>query len=345
MERRVGRGADAVAQTRAERLSARRLLAAVVMKAQALAGLLRDAFYAWLEDNVERLGAALAYYTVFSLAPLLIIAIAIAGFAFGQEAAQGQIMSEIGGLLGEEGAKATQAMIESARQPTAGIVASLLGVILLVFGATGAFAQLQDALNTIWGVTPKPGRGVLGILKDRLWSFMLVIGIGFLLLVSLVLSAGLAALGKFFGHLLPVPETILQIVNFIISFGVITLLFAMMYKILPDVKIGWSDVWIGAAMTALLFSIGKFLIGLYLGKSGVASAYGAAGSLVIILLWVYYSSQIVLFGAEFTFVYANKFGSRIEPAENAVLINKQIRAEADQGIPATADVVVRDKGD
>ena len=216
---------------------------------------------------------------------------------------------------------------------------------LLGFGATGAFAQLQDALNTIWGVVPKPGRGVLGILQDRLFSFMLVIGIGFLLLVSLVLSAALAALGKFFGYLLPVPEAILHIVNFVLSFGVITLLFAMMYKILPDVKIGWSDVWIGAAMTALLFSVGKFLIGLYLGKSGVASAYGAAGSLVVILLWVYYSSQILLFGAEFTFVYANKYGSHIEPSDNAVLINKQIRAEAEQGIPATADVMIRDKGD
>ena len=307
--------------------------------------LLRDSFYAWLDDNVQRLGAALAYYTVFSLAPLLIIVIAIAGLAFGQEAAQGQIMSQIEGLLGEEGAKATQAMIENARQPTAGLVAGLLGIIMLVFGATGAFAQLQDALNTIWGVTPKPGRGVLGILQDRLFSFMLVIGIGFLLLVSLVLSAALAALGKFFGYLLPVPEAILHIVNFVLSFGVITLLFAMMYKILPDVKIGWSDVWIGAAMTALLFSVGKFLIGLYLGKSGVASAYGAAGSLVVILLWVYYSSQILLFGAEFTFVYANKYGSHIEPSDNAVLINKQIRAEAEQGIPATADVMIKDKGD
>lgn len=314
------------------------------MKFRAIGMLFKETFFEWLDDNVQRLGAALAYYTVFSLAPLLIIAIAIAGLAFGQEAAQGQIIGQVEDLLGEQGAKAIQGMIESARQPTAGIVASLLGIIMLLFGATGAFAQLQDALNTIWGVTPKPRRGVIGILKDRLLSFLMVIGVGFLLLVSLVLSAGLAALGKFFGNLLPVPEAILQIVNFIVSFGVITLLFGMMYKILPDVKIGWSDVWIGAAMTALLFSVGKFLIGLYLGKSGVASAYGAAGSLVLILLWVYYSSQILLFGAEFTFVYANKYGSRIEPSDNAVLINKQIRVEAEQGIPATADVVVKDKG-
>ncbi|MEP6600803.1 MAG: YhjD/YihY/BrkB family envelope integrity protein, partial [Nitrospirota bacterium] len=228
MGRRLGKGAeDRVQNGQGNPGAIRRQMKLVVVRGVWM--LLREAFYAWLDDNVQRLGAALAYYTVFSLAPLLIIAIAIAGLAFGQEAAQGQIMSQIEDLLGEQGAKATQAMIESARQPIAGLVASLLGVIMLVFGATGAFAQLQDALNTIWGVAPKPGRGVLGILKDRLFSFMLVIGIGFLLLVSLVLSAALAALGKFFGYLLPVPEVVLQIVNFVLSFGVITLLFAMMY--------------------------------------------------------------------------------------------------------------------
>lgn len=305
------------------------------MTPKAVAILLKDTFWEWFDDNVQRHGAALAYYTIFSLAPLLIIAIAIAGLAFGQEAAQGQIMDQIKSLLGEDGAKAVQTMIENARQPAAGIVATIFGIIMLLFGATGAFAQLQESLNAIWGVAPKPGRGILGVVKDRFMSFAMVVGIGFLLLVSLLLSAALAALGKFFSHLLPVPEGVLHALTFLISFLVITLLFAMMYKVLPDVKIAWRDVWIGAAMTALLFTLGKFLIGLYLGKSGVASAYGAAGSLVLILLWVYYSSQILLFGAELTYAFANKYGSRIEPAENAVLIDKEIRAEAEQGIPVT----------
>jgi membrane protein len=311
------------------------------INAAAIAALFKQTFLEWFDDNVQRLGAALAYYTIFSLAPLLIIVIAIAGLGFGQQTAQSEILAQLRSLLGDEGAKATQAMIENAQRPATGLLATLIGIVMLLIGATGVFGQLQEALNTIWGVMPKPGWGIKRMIKDRFLSFVMVLGIGFLLLVSLVLSAGLAALGKFFNYLLPVPEGVLQLLNFLVSFGVITLLFAMIYKVLPDVKIGWSDVWIGAAMTALLFTLGKSLIGLYLGKSGVASAYGAAGSLVIILLWVYYSSQILLFGAEFTFVYANKYGGRIVPADNAMLINKEIRAEAEQGIPAAAEVKVK----
>ena len=296
------------------------------MNAKAIWILLRDAFYSWLDDRAPALGAALAYYTVFALAPLLIIVIAIGGLAFGQEAAQGQILSQIEDLLGENGAKAVQAMLESARQPTTGWLATIVGIVMLVLGSTGVFAQLQDSLNTIWKVVPKAGRGIRGILRDRLLTFMMVIAVGFLLLVSLVLSAALAALGKFFNYLLPVPEAVLHGINFVVSFGVITLMFAMIYKILPDVKISWSDVWIGAAVTSLLFSLGKFLIGLYLGKSGVASAYGAAGSLVVILVWVYYTAQILLYGAEFTAVYAIKYGSRIVPTENAVFLKQQLCA-------------------
>jgi membrane protein len=296
------------------------------MNAKAIWVLLRDAFYAWLDDKAPALGAALAYYTVFALAPLLIIVIAIGGLAFGQEAAQGQILSQIEDLLGENGAKAVQAMLESARQPTTGWLATIVGIVMLVLGSTGVFAQLQDSLNTIWKVAPKPGRGIRGILRDRLLTFMMVIAVGFLLLVSLVLSAALAAFGKFFNYLLPVPEAVLHGINFVVSFGVITLLFAMIYKILPDVKISWSDVWIGAAVTSLLFSLGKFLIGLYLGKSGVASAYGAAGSLVVILVWVYYTAQILLYGAEFTAVYAIRYGSRIVPTENAVFLKQEVCA-------------------
>ena len=296
----------------------------ILTKAQGIGSLLRDAFYAWIDDKAPALGAALAYYTVFALAPLLIIVIAIAGLAFGREAAQGQILSQIEGLVGEQGGRAVQAMLENARQPGPGIVASAVGLITLIVASTGVFAQLQDSLNTIWRVTPKPGRGILGIIRDRLLSFLMVIVAGFLLLVSLVLSAALAALGKFFSYLLPVPEAVLHGVNFVVSFAVITLLFAAIYKVLPDAKISWSDVWIGAAVTSLLFSLGKFMIGLYLGKGSVASAYGAAGSLVIILVWVYYSAQILLYGAEFTAVYAIRYGSRIVPTENAVALNPSL---------------------
>jgi membrane protein len=234
-------------------------------------------------------------------------------------------------LVGKTGAEAIQAMIASASQPKAGLIATVISIVTLLFGASGVFGALQDALNTIWEVTPKPGRGVLGAIRDRFVSFTMLLGVAFLLLVALVLSAGLAALGKFVGGLLPVPEVVLQLVNLIISFGVITLLFAMIYRILPDVEIRWSDVWIGAAVTALLFTIGKFALGLYLGKGSVGSAYGAAGSLLVVLLWVYYSAQILFFGAEFTQVYANTYGSRVVPSSNAVPLTEE--AQAEQGMP------------
>jgi len=282
--------------------------------------LLRDSFYAWLDDNVQRLGAALAYYTVFSLAPLLIIAIAIAGLAFGQEAAQGQIMSQIEGLLGEQGAKATQTMIESARQPTAGLVASLLGIIMLVFGATGAFAQLQDALNTIWGVKAKPGEGIMSFLRARFVSFAMLGGVFFLLLVSLTVEALLKGFSHYVQAHLPGGLAIAVSVYLVFDFAVVVLLFAMIFKFLPDAEVQWRDVWIGAIMTAIFFGIGKWALGLYLGSGSAASAYGAASSLITLLLWIYYSSQILLFGAEFTQVYANWAGRRVAPSEHAVPI-------------------------
>jgi membrane protein len=273
----------------------------------------------WMEDDAPSLGAALAYYTVFSLAPLMTIAIAIAGFFFGKEAAQGQIFDELRVLLGEEGGKAVQEMVQSANaQPTAGVIATIISVVVLLFGASGVFGQLQASLNTIWGVKPKPGRGVLGMIKDRLLSFGFTLVVGFLLLVSLLLTAGIALVANWVGGLMPGSETIAQILNIVLSLVMITLLFATIFKFLPDAKIAWRDVWIGAFLTALLFTIGKFALGLYLGKSGVASSYGAAGSLIVLLLWVYYSSQILFFGAEFTQVYANRFGSRVAPADNAV---------------------------
>jgi membrane protein len=271
--------------------------------------LLKETFAKWNKDNVPRMGAAMAYYTVFSLAPLLLIAIGIAGVVFGQEAAQGAIMDQLRGLLGPTAAKAVEDMVANASTPSSGVLATIIGMVTLFIGASGAFGELQAALNTIWEVPERPNRGLLGLLKDRFLSMLMVIGTGFLLLVSLVLSAALAALGSFFGHLLPVPESVLQVLNFVLSFAVITLLFAMMYKILPDRPIGWNDVWLGAALTAFLFTIGKFLIGLYIGKANFTSSYGAAGSLVVILVWVYYSTQILLFGAEFTHVYAKARGS------------------------------------
>jgi membrane protein len=272
--------------------------------------LLTATYAKWTEDHAQGLGAALAFYAVFALAPLLLIVIAIAGLVFGQEAAQGQIIGQIQGFVGEDSAKAIQSMIEEARKPAVGIISTVLAIVMLLLGATGVFAQLQEALNTIWRVEEKPEQGIWKLLKDRFISLMAVLGTGFLLLISLVISAGLSALGATLEHFLPVPEFLLQTINIFVSFAIVTLLFAMIYKLLPDISIYWSDVWIGAIMTSFLFTIGKFLIGLYLGKSDVGIAYGAAGFLVVILIWVYYASQVFLFGAEFTAVYAHSRGSR-----------------------------------
>jgi membrane protein len=262
-------------------------------------------------------GAALAFYTLFAVAPLFVIVLAIAGFWFGEEAARNELFGQLSGLVGGEGAKAIEAVVSAADRPKAGTWAALIAVATLFVGATRVFIELQDALNSIWGVRRIPGRGVRNFIKDRLLSFAIIVGIGFLLLVSLVLSAVLAALGRYLSGLLPAQEAIWQGIDFLVSFGVVTLLFAMIFKILPDVKIAWREVWIGAVITALLFNLGKWLLGLYLGRSSVASAYGAAGSLVIVLLWVYYSAQILFFGAKFTQIYANKFGSQLEPVAGA----------------------------
>jgi membrane protein len=271
--------------------------------------LLGQTFAEWQEDRAPRLGAALAYYTVFALAPGLILIIALAGLVLGKEAAQGQIITQVQYLAGAAGAEAVRAAIESARNAGGSLLATALGVVTLLFGLWGVFGELQDALNTIWGVTTTPGRGVLGVVKKRFWSFTMVVGIGFLLLVSLAASAWLAALGKFFSRLLPFPAAMMEATNALLSFGIITFMFAVIYKLLPDVKLAWRNVWTGAAVTAILFTIGKTVIGLYLGRSTVASVYGAAGSLIVILLWVYYSAQIVFFGAEFTKVYSRRFAT------------------------------------
>ncbi len=270
--------------------------------------LLKDTVRAWCDDKVPRHGAALAYYTVLSLVPLLVVIIAMIGFFFGHELVQSYLLKQIGSLVGPQSAEAIQDMIQRASEPSTGIVATALATGTLLLGASGAFAQLQDSLNSIWGVKPKEGRGLWNLIRDRFLSFAAILGTGFLLLVSLVLSTTLSALGKWFGGWLPAPELILQVLELGVSLAVITGLFAMIFKVLPDAQVAWSHVWIGAALTALLFTVGKFAIGLYLGKSDVGSAYGAAGSLVIVLVWVYYSAQILLFGAEFTQVYASPWG-------------------------------------
>jgi membrane protein len=274
----------------------------------------------WSDDRASRLAAALAYYTIFSLAPLLIIAIAVAGFFFGEAAAREAVVTQLESLIGQQGAEAVQQMLANANRPGAGTVALIIGVATLLLGASGVFAQLKGALNTIWDVKPAPGQGIWKTVSDRLLSFGMVLGIAFLLLVSLLVSTVLSTLSGQFEQLLPGADFLWQLLDFAISLGVIALLFAIIYKVLPDVTIAWKDVWVGAGVTALLFTIGKFLIGLYLGRSSVGSTYGAAGSLVVLLVWVYYSAQIVFIGAEFTQVYARRYGSRIRPEGDAVAL-------------------------
>lgn len=272
------------------------------------------------QDKVPRLGAALAYYTIFSIVPMLIIIIAVVGLAFGQEAAQGYIFDQLSSLLGEPSTIAIKEMIERSSQPATGIVAASIAFVTLTLGASGLFGELQDALNTIWGVENKD-RSIWKIVQDRFFSFVTVIGVGFLLMVSLLINASLAAFGKWFGGWFLGPEIMLYLINFGFSLVIITSLFALMFKILPDARIAWSGVWAGAVLTALLFIIGKFAIGMYLGKSDIGNSFGAAGSLVILLVWVYYSAQIFLFGAEFTQVYANYVHSHSTISDSAVKKN------------------------
>jgi membrane protein len=304
------------------------------IKRKSLWPFLKSIVTQWIEDDPFQLASSLSYYTLFSLAPLLIIAIAVAGLAFGREAAQNQIVATIQGTIGQESAQAIQRMIQNAsNKPKTGMLSALIGVIALVFGAGGVVGQLQTSLNRIWGVGPKPGQGVWGFIRQRFISFAMFLAVGFLLLVSLVLTALLTGLTQFMGSLVGGAAVIGHLLDIVVSFAVVTLLFAMIYKFLPDVRIKWRDVWIGAALTSLLFTIGKFAIGLYLGSSGVASAYGAAGSLITVLLWVYYSSLIFFLGAEFTQVYAIQYGSGVVPAENAQSIAAAAESKNRQSPP------------
>jgi membrane protein len=268
----------------------------------------KQTFTEFNEDKVPRLGAALAYYTIFSIGPLLLIAIAMAGLFLGQEAAQGQISSTLGKFFGPQMATSLEEMVQAAAKPKSGRVATIVGVITLLIGASGVFGQLKDALNTIWNVEPKKTGGIMAFLSQRFLSMAMVLGIGFLLLISLVFDTVVSAMGPWLGRLIG-GEAVLQVVQLLLSFLISTVLFAAIFRILPDLKIAWHDVWFGAVFTSLLFALGKWGLGLYLGKAAVGSAYGAAGSLVILLVWVYWSAQILFFGAEFTQVYARTFGS------------------------------------
>ncbi len=280
--------------------------------------LLKETAGEWMEDKAMRLSAALAFYSVFSLAPLLLIAISIAGAVFGEDAARGAIQGQLAGSIGEESARAVQAMIKAADRDGGNWLMTTIGVVVLLVTASGVFAQLKDAMNTIWDIEVKPGRGLKGVVKTRLLALSMVLVIGFLLLVSLVLSAATVAATEWLSANLPVPAFVAQLGQMLVTLAVVTLLFAMIFKVLPDADVQWKDVWIGAFMTGCLFALGKFLLALYLGREDAASAYGAAGALVLLLSWVYYSANILLFGAEFTQVYARRRGRRIEPTEIAM---------------------------
>jgi membrane protein len=292
----------------------------------------------WSTDNATRLSASLAYYTVLSIAPMLVLAVSVAGLFFGEEAARGHIANELSSVVGPEAGKGIQTLLSNAKSPEEGIVGTVVGVVVLLFGASGVFGELQSSMNEIWKVAPKPGRGIWGFLHQRFFSFTMVLGVAFLLLVSLVLSALLAGIGGAFSTALPGGAWLWEGINFLISFGIITVLFALIFRYVPDVEIGWKDVWMGAAVTALLFAIGKFGLGLYLGRASVASPYGAAGSLIVLVIWVYYAAQILFMGAEFTQVYARHRGSRIEPSENAVPIEVVKKVVDDDGDKHTTHV-------
>jgi membrane protein len=268
----------------------------------------------WVDDHAQSMGAALAYYTMFSIAPLLLIVISVAGLMFGEVAARAEIASQLHGLMGEQGASAVQALLVSVNQPAQGLAATVVGVLLLVVGATTVFAELQDSLDRIWHAPPRPGSGgfsgLWNLLTARLLSFGMILGIGFLLTVSLVFSAGLSAVGKWWSLSFAGWQFAATVIDLTLSFVLTTGMFALIYKVMPRVRVAWNDVWFAAVMTATLFAIGKFLIGAYIGRSAVASAFGAAGSLVALLVWVYYSAQIFLLGAEVSVAYASMFGSR-----------------------------------
>lgn len=300
-----------------------------------LPDLFKLAYQGWKEDRASRLSAALAYYTIFSLAPLLVIVIAIMGLIWEADVVRTQLLNQVQGLVGVEGADFVAGLLTNTGSQAENIAATIIGIITLLFGALGVFNELHNSLNIIWGVGEEQTKGFLQTVKkiliDRLLSFTMILGIGFLLLVSLVISAGLSATQEIIGNAFPLSEFFLQIVNTVTSIGVFTVLFALMYKFLSDAKIAWRDVWVGSFITSVFFSLGKTAIGIYLGNSAVASSFGAAGSLVLLLLWIYYSAQILFFGAECTQVYANKYGSKIVPEGKEETARPESKGTGDLG--------------
>jgi membrane protein len=287
------------------------------MRLHGLWSIVKETAKDWSDDDAPTLAAALAYYALLSLAPLLVISIGIAGWFLGDDAARGGVTGQLSGIVGGQAAEGIQAVVASAQEPKQGIIGTIVGIVTLLVGASGVFGQLQTSLNTIWEVKAKSDRGWLGQVKDRFFSFTMVLGVAFLLLVSLVLSSMLSSFGNLLADTLPGGATLWQAINFTLSFAIITLLFALIFKVIPDVTIQWRDVWLGAAVTALLFTLGKQLLGLYLGKAAVGSSYGAAGSLIALVVWVYYATQILFMGAEFTQVHARHRGASLQPTANA----------------------------
>jgi membrane protein len=302
------------------------------MDVKAIFNLIKETVTEFQQDRAPRLAAALAYFAVFAIGPLLLISIAIAGFVFGDAAAEGEIVGQIEGAVGAQAAQAIQTVLGAANEPGAGVVATIIGIGTLLLAASGLFNAVKDALNTVWGVRPEGG-GIMHMVKSRLLAVVMVLAVGFLLLLLLFSSAAIATVSNLFAELLPGPlaGVGLQALQFLVAFGVLTVLFAVIYKVLPDAEIDWRYVWTGAAFTAFLFALGQLAIGIYFGYAGVGGAYGAAGSLVVLLVWVFYSAQIFLFGAEFTQVYARRQGARIQPSGNAVLVTPFERAKQGMG--------------
>jgi membrane protein len=287
--------------------------------------LIKETFSQWSGDEAARLAASLALYTMLSIAPLLVIVISVAGLIYGEEAARGQINQQLGTIVGPQAGKAVESLVANASTPSSGILSTIIGIVVGLMGASGVFGELQSALNRIWEVKPKPGRGIKGIIRDRFFSFAMVMGVAFLLLVSLVVSAALAGITGYFEGLVPLPA-LWEVLNTIIGIAVSGLLFTLIFKLVPDVKVGWRDVWVGGLVTGVAFSLGRIALGWYVGRGATTSPFGAAGSLVALIVWVYYSAQILFMGAEFAQVYASRFGAPIEPSPNAVPIDAKVES-------------------
>jgi membrane protein len=311
------------------------------MSSKQAISLLKETYTKWSDRQAPRLGASVAFYSILSFAPLLVLITALIALVFGHESAQGALINEARELIGERGADTVQTLLKNAQKPASGVFASLVAFVTLLFGASGVFSELQDALNVMWDVKSQSASGFIGMIRQRLFSFGMVLSVGFLLLVLLILSAGLAYIGRSFGQLVTMPPFVMQTINFVVSFAVIAGLFGLMFKYVPAAKIPWKDVLVGAVGTALLFTIGKQLLGLYLGKASVGSPYGAAGSLVAVVVWIYYSAQIFFFGAEFTRVYAEAHPVGNQPAAKETGRTSALGPVRPQQVVQTGEVPMR----